>query len=162
MPPPNAYLRTKVLTASPGELRLMLLEGAIRFARQGSEGLARRDYEAAYNGISRCQDILLELINALRPEHEPELCKGLSALYSFMYRRLVEGLGERDTAKVDEVIRLLEYERETWVLALQRLAEENGAPPVPPVPPAAPVPAGDGLGASSASHPGGTTISVCG
>ena len=32
----NAYLRTKVMTASPEELRLMLLDGAIRFANSYS------------------------------------------------------------------------------------------------------------------------------
>ncbi|NJL30429.1 MAG: flagellar protein FliS [Phycisphaerales bacterium] len=36
MPPsgPNPYLRTKIMTASPQELRLMLYEGAVRFCRQ--------------------------------------------------------------------------------------------------------------------------------
>ena len=30
----QAYLKTKVLTASPAELRLMLIDGAIRFSEQ--------------------------------------------------------------------------------------------------------------------------------
>ena len=29
---PNPYLRTQVMTASPPELRLMLFDGALRFA----------------------------------------------------------------------------------------------------------------------------------
>jgi flagellar protein FliS len=129
-PTPNAYLQTKVLTASPGELRLMLLDGSIRFARQGREGLERRDYEAAYRGVTRCQDIVLELINALRPEQQPDLCRQVAALYTYIFRRLVEGLRVRDPAVLEEVIRLLEYERETWAMALRRLAEESaGAAP---------------------------------
>ena len=39
----NAYLRTKVMTASPAELRLMLLDGAIKFANQAREGLQAKD-----------------------------------------------------------------------------------------------------------------------
>ncbi|MEO1059304.1 MAG: flagellar export chaperone FliS, partial [Actinomycetota bacterium] len=37
MPPqgPNPYLKTKVMTASPEELRLMLYDGALKFCRQG-------------------------------------------------------------------------------------------------------------------------------
>ena len=62
---PNAYLQTRVLTASPADLRLMLLDGAIKFAGQARTGLEQKDYEATYNGISRCQAILMELINAL-------------------------------------------------------------------------------------------------
>ena len=114
---PNAYLRTKVLTATPGELRMMLLDGAVKFARQGQDGLSSRDFEAAYNGISRCQAILLELINALDPPHDPELCRRLSSLYTYLYMKLVHASTERDSAAIDEVIKLLDYECETWRLA---------------------------------------------
>ena len=37
--PVNEYLRTRVLTASPEELRLMLLDGALKYAMQAREGL---------------------------------------------------------------------------------------------------------------------------
>ncbi len=122
---PNAYFRTKVLTATPGELRMMLLDGAVKFARQGQEGLTNRDFEAAYNGISRCQAILMELINALDPPHDPELCSRLSSLYTYLYMKLVHASTQRDPAAIDEVLKLLEYERETWRLALERLSGEN-------------------------------------
>lgn len=121
----NAYLRTKVMTASPAELRLMLFDGAIRYAEQAKAGLTNRDYEAAYLGITRCQNILLELINALRPEHDPVLCEKLSALYTFMYTHLIKASSERNSALVDEVIQLLQYERETWSMLLERVAAEN-------------------------------------
>jgi flagellar protein FliS len=113
------------MTASPGELRLMLLDGALRFAARAREGLAGRDYEAAYEGTTRCQDILLELINGLRPDLAPDLCPRLGGLYTFLYRRLMEASGARDPAIVDEVIRLLAYERETWRLLLEKLARES-------------------------------------
>lgn len=123
----NAYLRQRVLSASPEELRMMLLEGALRFARQGAQGLRERNFEKSYQGIHQCQDILMELINALRPEVAPDLCRQLAALYTFMYRRLMEASAARDAAIVDEVIRLLEYENETWALAIGKLREERAA-----------------------------------
>jgi flagellar protein FliS len=123
--PASAYLKTKVMTAGSGELRLMLFDGAIRFAEQGRAGLARKDHEAAYNGISRAPEILIELINCLKPEHAPELCARLSGLYTFMYRRLVEASQERKAEFVDEVLGLLRYERETWMMVLDKLAQEN-------------------------------------
>lgn len=85
------------------------------------------DHEAAYEGISRCQDILIELINSLQPQHSPELCQQLSSLYTFMYTRLIAAIGERSPAIVDEVLGILRYERETWSMLLERLAEENAA-----------------------------------
>lgn len=123
----NAYLRQRVFSATPEELRMMLLEGALRFARQGADGLRERNFEKSYQGIHQCQDILMELINALRPEIAPDLCRQLAGLYTFMYRRLMEASSQRDAGIVDEVIRLLEYENETWALALEKLREERAA-----------------------------------
>ncbi len=123
----SAYLRQRVFSAPPEELRMMLLEGALRFARQGADGLRERNFEKSYQGIHQCQDILMELINALRPEVAPDLCRRLAALYTFMYRRLMEASAARDASIVDEVIRLLEYENETWVLAIEKLREERAA-----------------------------------
>lgn len=124
-PDASAYLRTKVLTASPEELRLMLLEGAIKFLRQGREGLATKDFEAAFNGITRCRNIVLELLNTARPDPDRELYARVSALYTFMYTHLVDAGFEKDVNKCDKVIELLEYERETWVMAMSKLVEER-------------------------------------
>ena len=128
---PNPYLKTKVMTAGPAELRLMLFDGALKFAEQGRQGLDGKDYEAAYNGISRCQEIIAELMNSLAPEHAPELCQKLSGLYAFMMTRLMNASTERDPAIVQEVITLLEYERQTWLLLLAKLADEKAAAGVP-------------------------------
>lgn len=123
----NAYLRQRVFSASPEELRLMLLEGALRFARQGAEGLREHNFEKSYQGIHQCQDILIELINAMRPELAPDLCRQLAALYTFMYRRLMEASAQRDPEIVEEVIKLLTYENETWLLAMDKVREERRA-----------------------------------
>jgi flagellar protein FliS len=129
--PANAYLRTKVLTASPEELRLMLLDGAIKFAYQGREGLAARNYEASFNGISQCRNIVLELLTTIRPEYDPELCDRVKALYTFFYTELVEASMQKSLPKIDGVIKLLEYERETWVMLMDKLAEERASGRLP-------------------------------
>jgi flagellar protein FliS len=121
----KAYLRTKVMTAGPAQLRLMLFDGALRFAEKGRRGLVEADYAEAYEGISRCQQILLELINGLQPEQDPQLCERLSGLYTFLYTRLIDASRERSAGIVEEVIKLLEYERQTWSLLLKKLAEER-------------------------------------
>jgi len=129
----NKYLRTKVMTASPEELRLMLIEGAIRFARTGREGLVEKNYEKSFENISQCKAIVMELLNALRPEHDPELCKNLSGLYTYMYRLLTEANIEHTLDPIDETIKLLEYDLETWKLLMQKMAEErSGASAVEP------------------------------
>jgi flagellar secretion chaperone FliS len=126
-PAANPYLKTKVMTASPSELRLMLLEGAIRFATQARQGLAAGDFENAYANTVKVQNILLELINSLRPDHEPDLCQKLSGLYTFMYMRMVKAGSERDPALIDEVLGLLDYERQTWCMLIEQVAAAGGA-----------------------------------
>jgi flagellar secretion chaperone FliS len=123
----NAYLRTRVMSASPEELRLMLLDGAIKFATQGKEGLERKDYEASYNGISQCRNIVFELLTTIREGLAPELTSNVKALYTFLYTHLLDASVEKSPAKVEEVIELLQYERETWVLLMDRIAAEKAA-----------------------------------
>jgi len=122
----NPYFRTKVLTASPEELRLLLLEGAVRFMREGRDALARKDYERVYESFTRAKAVIMELVNIMRPEHAPELCSRLKGLYMFIYRLLTEGSMEKNTGKIDQAIQLMDYERETWTLLMERLAEERG------------------------------------
>lgn len=130
----NAYLRTKVLTASPEELRLMLLEGAIRFCRQGRDGIANRNWEAAFNGFSKTRQILTELMTSMRPEVDPELCSRLTGLYTFLYTQIIEASHEKSVSKADKVIELLEYERETWVMLMGKIREERGGSGPSPIP----------------------------
>lgn len=142
----NAYLKTKVLTASPEELRLMLLDGAIKFARQGRDGVLRKDYEASYTGLSQARDIVMELLTTVREELDPPLGAQIKGVYTFIYTLLMEGSFEKDAVKCDKAIELLEYERETWALCMQKLAEERQAGLIPAASPAAaaaaPAPAG--------------------
>jgi flagellar secretion chaperone FliS len=129
---PQAYLRTKVLTASPAELRLLLLDGAIRFAEQTKGGYETRDLERALDGTTKCQAILTELMCSLRPEHNPDLCDKLSALYTYMYKRLVEASLSKDAEIVAEVIGLLQYDRETWSMLMKELVANGGGAPQTP------------------------------
>ncbi|NLX13769.1 MAG: flagellar export chaperone FliS [Phycisphaerales bacterium] len=124
---PNEYLNNAVMTASPEQLQLMLYDGAIRFARQGIEGLNAKDYEKTYNGFSRAQKIVLELINALNYDIDRDMCSRMAGLYSFIYRKLVEASAQRDASIAGEAVKLLEYQRETWVMLLDKLREERAA-----------------------------------
>lgn len=123
--PASRYLASRVMTARPEELRMMLLDGALRFARQGREGLVARNYETCFNGFSRCRDILFELLSTMKPAANPELVQRLGALYGYMISRLLQASTERDLAKADEVIGLIEYECETWRLVMDEFAQEQ-------------------------------------
>ncbi len=128
----NAYLRTRVMTASREELRLLLLEGAIKFARQAHEGLIAKNFEQVFSGTDNARNIVMELITTIRSEPNPELADQVRALYTYMYVRLTEASFEKDLAKFDEVLKLLDYERETWIMLMDKLAAERGDAPAEP------------------------------
>ena len=49
----SEYLKTKILTAQPEELQLMLYDGAIRFCEQARESLGNKELENSYNLLTR-------------------------------------------------------------------------------------------------------------
>jgi flagellar protein FliS len=126
-PTPNAYLKSKVMSASPAELRLLLIEGAVRFCDQARSGIEEGNPEMIFTGFSKARAIITELISGLNPEVDPELYERLTGLYTFMFTRLVDASSEKSIEIIDEVTELLRYERETWSLLVENLASENTA-----------------------------------
>lgn len=123
----NAYLRTQVMSASAEELRLMLIDGAIRFTTLGRDGLAAGNHEQSYSGFTQARAIVSELMTSMRSDVAPELCERVRSLYSFMYAELVSASLDRDAAKADRVLELLRYERETWVMLMDELKRAGGS-----------------------------------
>lgn len=122
------YLRNSVLQATQEKLQLMLFDGAIRFALQGREAIVARDPEATYEKLSRAQRIVLEMEAGLRPEVNREICEQMSALYNFVYGKLVNACVRRDVSEIDDALKILRHQRETWVLLIDKVAEARAEP----------------------------------
>jgi flagellar protein FliS len=123
----NQYLRTKVLTATPEQLQMMLFDGALRFCEQARIALQAKHFEQSHDLISRTQKILLELSCSLKHDLAPDLCGKLAALYNYAYRKLVEANVRHDVACLDETITILKYQRETWSMLLDQLGRQKAA-----------------------------------
>jgi flagellar protein FliS len=121
------YLRTKVLTATPEQLQMMLYDGALRFAEQARGALQQRNFEQSYNLISRVQKIIMELSSSLKHDISPELCRRLSALYTYIYTRLIEANTQHGLEPLDEAIALLKYQRDTWTMLMHQLGKTRAA-----------------------------------
>jgi len=119
------YLRTKVLTATPEQLQLMLYDGAIRFAEQARVALTQKNFEQSYTLISRVQKIVTELTSTLKHDVYPELCGKLSALYAYTHRKLTEANIEHTLQPLDEAMNVLKYQRQTWALLLEQLGKQK-------------------------------------
>jgi flagellar protein FliS len=136
---PNPYLKAKLMSASPGQIKLMLLDGAVRFAEQGRVALLDERLEESCDLIGRARKIVVELGAGLRPDKGVDLAGKLGALYDFAHLRLLEANIDRDVAKLDEAISIIRYQRDTWQQAMDKLADAGETKAIAPPPtPAAP------------------------
>lgn len=109
------------MTATPEQLQLMLYDGAIRFALQGRDAIERKDYETSYDKLTRSQQIISEMQSGLNFEVNRELCERVSSLYNFIYGKLVDANVNRDVQAIDDAVKVLKLERETWRLLVEKV-----------------------------------------
>ena len=124
---PQSYLETEVLTAPPQKLQLMMIEAAIRFGRLAAGHWQAGENDQACEALIRAQKIVTELVNGLNRDESPELVGKMAAVYLFVFRSLMEASYQRDREKLDDALRVLEVERETWRQVCQRVGRASGS-----------------------------------
>ncbi|MFN0017548.1 MAG: flagellar export chaperone FliS [Pirellulaceae bacterium] len=121
-----AYLETQIATAAPQQLRLMLIEGALRLARQTANAWHEDRPEEALETLIRCRSIITELIAGIRAGSS-RLADQVVGIYLFLFQELTQAQLRRDASRLEGVIRVLEEERTTW----QQLCAAAGSSPLP-------------------------------
>jgi flagellar secretion chaperone FliS len=105
-------------TAAPGQIVLMLFEGAILFLDRAESGFSQEDPAEAnqtiHNNIQRAQEILHELNVALDIQSGGELAHTLRGLYEYMDRRLLESNLTKTNDGLIESRRYLSTLRDAW------------------------------------------------
>ncbi len=115
MPLPNAYAaynNSKIKTASPAELTLMLYDGAIKFCNIAIVGIENKDIEKAHVNIIKARKIVEELNNSLDDKYE--VSKDFENVYNYLLRRLQEANIRKDSEILEEVLVHLRGMRDTW------------------------------------------------
>lgn len=125
------YLESQVMTAGPHRLHLMVVDGAIRFARRAIDALEERRWEELETALSKSRDCVAELLGGLSPDQVPDLADRLKALFGFVYRNLAIADMERNAFPIRDAIRILEIHRETWLELGERLVKDAGESSVP-------------------------------
>jgi flagellar secretion chaperone FliS len=121
--PWQSYRQVATQTATPGQLVLMLFDGAIRFlecARQGFGFDDPRDFnQTINNNVLRAQAIINELNLALDLEKGGDFAITLRRLYNYMDHRLQEANQYKKEEGIVEVVRRLTTLRDAWAEMLQ-------------------------------------------
>jgi flagellar protein FliS len=116
-----AYLEHQVLTASPHQLHLMVVEGALRHCRISKEYMLEKNYEQTNISLTNAREFITELLGGLNPEVNIEIVGNLQALFTFAYRNLVQADFDHNPVLINNAIRVLENHRETWIELRGRL-----------------------------------------
>lgn len=121
----QAYNNSKILTASPAELTLMLYEGAIKFCNIAIMGIEENNIEKAHNNIIKVEKIIAEFQATLDEKYE--VSKDFDNVYNYLQQRLAEANLKKDKEMLEEVLGHLRTMRDTWkeVMRLNKLAKAN-------------------------------------
>ena len=116
--PWKSYRQIATQTAPPGQLVLMLYEGAIRFLERSLPGFSTDDPAEAnmviHNNLQRAQDIIRELNFALNMEQGGDCAATLRRLYEYFERRIWESNLQKNRQGIVEVINHLTVLRDAW------------------------------------------------
>jgi flagellar protein FliS len=111
---PQAYRQSSVMTASPGQLVVMLYDGMARFFRQAEIAASEGAWTQVGDRLLKADKILDELLVTLDLEAGGELAQRLQGIYVFCKRLLIEARLERSTEPIAHAARLLAELREAW------------------------------------------------
>lgn len=115
------YLENQVLTAHPQQLHLMVVDGALRFARKAAQATQDQDFEQAHFALDKSRDLVAELIGGLNPEQQPDLIEQLKALFVFVYENLNHADVKQDASYIHNAIKVLSIHREAWCELIEQL-----------------------------------------
>lgn len=108
----GAYQRVQAETSSPGERVVLLYDALLKNLRRALAGFDAAEAERVNDGLTRAQDITLELRASLDPESE--LAAQLAPLYDYMVRQLIHANVRKERGAVDEVVQLVMPVRDAW------------------------------------------------
>ncbi|MBO5259645.1 MAG: flagellar export chaperone FliS [Agathobacter sp.] len=112
-----AYQNSKVLTASPAELTLMLYEGAIRFCNVAIASIDKGDVQVAHNNIMKAQRVIQELQATLDMKYP--VAEDFNKVYNYLISRLMEANLEKNVEILEEVLKHMRTMRDTWKEVMQ-------------------------------------------
>ena len=123
---PNAYGQynnSKILTASPAELTLMLYEGAIKFCNIAIASVEHKDIEKAHENIRKTERIIDYFRQTLDMSYA--VAEDFERVYAYLSQRLAEANVKKDKETLEEVNVHLRSMRDTWKEVMKKSKEQG-------------------------------------
>lgn len=129
--PYAAYNNSKIQTATPAELTLLLYEGAIKFTNIAIVAMEKNDVQKAHDNIMKTEKIIEEFQATL--DHKYPVAKDFEAVYSYLLKRLFDANIRKDPEILEEILRHLRTMRDTWKEVMAKTANGNNIKTKEPV-----------------------------
>jgi len=130
--PWKSYRQVATQTAPPGQLILMLFDGALHSMERALLGFEQAApgprNEIIHNNLRRAVDIIRQLNASLNLEAGGDLAQTLRRLYHYFDSRLTESNLKKRREGIDEVIRHLGGIRDAWATMLDQPGHEANSP----------------------------------
>jgi flagellar protein FliS len=110
----STYKNNSVNFASKEQLLLMLVEGAVKFAKIGRQAIVEKDIAKAHENIIKTENIFYQLMVTLDLTKADNWGMKLMSLYEFIVRRLIDANLKKDVKIMDEVIQFIEQVKDMW------------------------------------------------
>ena len=118
----SAYQGTRIKTASPAELTLMLYDGAIKFCNMAKVALEKGDYENTNTYIQKAKKIIVQFRNDL--DFNYPVAKDFDRVYEYIYYTLVDANVKKDMDLLEEGLGRIREMRDTWKEVMEKV--KNG------------------------------------
>lgn len=131
----TAYKETRVKTASPGSLIIMLYDEGIKNITLALEGMSdgkieAKNIEHIHQYILKAQDVITELMASLNMDAGGEIAENLLSLYSFFNQQLFQANMQKDPTPLKTICEMMIELREAWQHVINSTAANTEVKPV--------------------------------
>jgi flagellar protein FliS len=111
--PQEAYLRQRILTASPIELIVMLYDGLRKEIKLAERSIGKVKPEDAHKHLIKAQSIVTELLNSL--DTSIELSEELFDIYEFLLMHLELANRQKDATELNDLVEIVDNLKDAWM-----------------------------------------------
>jgi flagellar protein FliS len=113
------YLETRIKTAAPEELTLIIFDVLIQCSTKAVERMREEpgDIQPIHDDLRRAQQAIATLMGSLNFDIGGDLAKSLFRMYEFWHHELVMANMQKSPARIEHLIPDFKSMRETWAEA---------------------------------------------
>ncbi|MDA0281749.1 MAG: flagellar protein FliS [Planctomycetota bacterium] len=117
----DEYLRSKVMTASPYRLHLMVIDEMLRHSRQALTSIELENFETSHQELVQARKFCAEVLIGIRDDTAPDLAANVKDYFLHVQKYLFMADMQQDRPAAAKAIELIEGYRESWIELNNRL-----------------------------------------